>query len=108
MMVGAMLEAAERRMILLIDGFIATAALLVASRLQPAVLDYCVFAHCSDESGHAKVLAHLGAKPLLNLGLRLGEGTGAALAYPLLQAAVNFLNQMASFDSAAISRQGEA
>lgn len=108
MMVGAMLEAAERRMILLIDGFIATAALLVASRLQPAVLDYCVFAHCSDESGHTKVLAHLGAKPLLNLGLRLGEGTGAALAYPLLQAAVNFLNQMASFDSAAISRQGGA
>lgn len=106
MMVGAMLEAAERRMILLIDGFIATAALLVASRMQSAVLDYCVFAHCSDEAGHARVLSQLNAQPLLNLGLRLGEGTGAALAYPLLQAAINFLNQMASFESAAISRQG--
>ncbi|SNR59931.1 nicotinate-nucleotide-dimethylbenzimidazole phosphoribosyltransferase [Methylobacillus rhizosphaerae] len=105
MMVGAMLGAAEQRMVLLIDGFIATAALLVASRIAPAILDYCVFAHCSDESGHGVLLEQLQARPLLNLGLRLGEGTGAALAYPLLQSAVNFLNQMASFDSAHISRQ---
>lgn len=105
MMTGAMLGAAERRATLLIDGFIATAALLVASRLVPDILDYCIFAHCSDEAGHALLLQQLQAKPLLNLGLRLGEGTGAALAYPLVQAAVNFINEMASFDSANISRQ---
>lgn len=108
MMAGAMLGAAERRAVLLIDGFIATAALLVASRIASAVLDYCIFAHCSDETGHALLLNELGAKPLLNLGLRLGEGTGAALAYPLVQAAVNFLNDMASFESANVSRQDSA
>jgi nicotinate-nucleotide--dimethylbenzimidazole phosphoribosyltransferase len=108
MMAGAMLGAAERRAVLLIDGFIATAALLVASRITPAVLDYCIFAHCSDETGHALLLNELAAKPLLNLGLRLGEGTGAALAYPLVQAAVNFLNDMASFESANVSRQDSA
>jgi nicotinate-nucleotide--dimethylbenzimidazole phosphoribosyltransferase len=103
MMAGAMLGAAEQKTILLIDGFIATAALLAASRIAPQVLDYCIFAHCSDESGHSLLLQQLQAKPLLNLGLRLGEGTGAALAYPLVQAAVNFLNQMASFQSAKVS-----
>lgn len=108
MMAGAMLGAAENNAVLIIDGFIATAALLVASRIQPAILHYCVFAHCSDEAGHRLLLQQLDAEPLLNLGLRLGEGTGAALAYPLLQAAVNFLNDMASFESANVSRQGSA
>lgn len=103
MMVGAMLGAAERKAVLLIDGFIATAALLVASKLQPNILHYCVFAHCSGEAGHRRLLDYLGAKPLLDLGLRLGEGTGAALAYPLVLAAVNFLNDMASFESARVS-----
>jgi len=103
MMAGAMLAGAERRMALLIDGFIATSALLVAASLQPAILDYCVFSHCSDEHGHRQMLAHLGARPLLQLGLRLGEGTGCALAVPLLHAAVNFLREMATFDSAAVS-----
>ena len=103
MMIGAMLGAAEQRMAILIDGFIVTSALLVAARLQPALLDYCVFAHCSNESGHQRMLAHLGAKPLLQLELRLGEGTGAALALPLLQAASNFLCQMATFASAQVS-----
>ncbi len=107
MMAGAMLKAAERRMVLLIDGFIVTSALLVASRIQPAVLDYCVFSHCSDENGHKRMLDFLGRRPLLNLGLRLGEGTGAALAVPLLQAAVNFLNQMATFESAQVSEKAE-
>jgi len=105
MMVGAMLKAAERRMVLVIDGFIVTSALLVASRIKPEVLDYCVFSHCSDESGHKRMLDHLGARPLLNLGLRLGEGTGSALAVPLLHAAVNFLNQMATFESAQVSEK---
>ena len=105
MMAGAMLKAAERRKVLLIDGFIVTSALLVAARLQPAILDYCVFAHCSDENGHKQMLAHLNARPLLQLSLRLGEGTGSALALPLLHAAANFLNQMATFESAQVSEK---
>jgi nicotinate-nucleotide--dimethylbenzimidazole phosphoribosyltransferase len=105
MMVGAMLGAAEKKALILIDGFIASAALLVASKLQAAVLDYCVFAHCSEEAGHRLLLDYLQTKPLLNLGLRLGEGTGAALAFPLVKAAVGFLNTMASFDSAQVSRE---
>jgi nicotinate-nucleotide--dimethylbenzimidazole phosphoribosyltransferase len=105
MLAGAMLGAAQQKALLIIDGFIATAALLVASKLQPNILHYCVFAHCSGEAGHKRLLEHLGAKPLLDLGLRLGEGTGAVLAYPLVQAAVNFLNNMASFESANISEK---
>lgn len=103
MMAGAMLGAAEQKSVLLIDGFIATTALLVAYKLQPNILQYCVFTHCSGEAGHRKLLQHLGVTPLLDLGLRLGEGTGAALAYPLVQAAVNFLNEMASFETAGVS-----
>ncbi len=102
-MCGAMLRAAERGMLLLIDGFIASAALLVAARLAPAVLAYCVFCHESGEQGHRLLLAELGGEPLLRLGLRLGEGTGCALAYSLVQAAVNFLTEMASFASAGVS-----
>ena len=103
MMVGAMLSAAEQKVLLLIDGFIATSALLVAIKMQPNIVDYCVFAHSSNENAHHAMLNHLSAKPLLDLGLRLGEGTGAVLAYPLVQAAVNFLNEMASFASAGVS-----
>ena len=103
MMVGSMLAAAERGVILIIDGFITTSALLVAAKIQPNILGYCVFAHCSDESGHRLMLQHLNVEPLLNLSLRLGEGTGAVLAYPLLLSAVNFLNDMASFESAHVS-----
>ena len=105
MIAGAMLAAAEKRMVVLVDGFIVTSALLVAARLQPALLDYCVFSHCSDEQGHRRMLAHLDARPLLNLGLRLGEGTGCALALPLLGAAVAFLREMATFASAQVSDQ---
>lgn len=107
MMAGAMLGAAKHHAVLLIDGFIATAALLVAARLQPETLQYCVFAHCSGETGHKRLLDTFEAKPLLDAGLRLGEGTGAVLAYPLLQAAVNFLNDMASFESAGVSTKQE-
>lgn len=108
MMAGAMLGTAQGRALLLIDGFIATAALLVASRLQPAILDYCVFTHCSGEAGHARLLQALKAAPLLDLGMRLGEGTGATVAYPLVQASVNFLNEMASFESAGVSERSDA
>lgn len=107
MMVGAMLAAAERRMVLLIDGFIVTSALLVAARLQPAILDYCIFSHCSDENGHQRMLNFLNARPLLQLNLRLGEGTGCALALPLLQAAANFMCEMATFASAQVSEQNQ-
>ncbi|WP_198782466.1 nicotinate-nucleotide--dimethylbenzimidazole phosphoribosyltransferase [Shewanella putrefaciens] len=101
-MTGAMLAAAERNMLVVVDGFIATAAALVAVQIAPNVRDYLIFAHQSEEQGHQRMLAHLQAKPLLSLGLRLGEGTGAALALPLIQAAVNFYNQMASFSDAGI------
>ena len=103
MMVGAMLAAAEAGMVLLIDGFIVGSAALTAARLYPALPDYCVFCHRSAEPGHAAQLQALGADPLLDLGLRLGEGTGAALAWPLVQSAVDFLNEMASFESAGVS-----
>ncbi len=105
MMAGAMLGAAEQNAVLLIDGFIATSALLVAYHLQPNILHYCIFTHCSGEAGHRQLLAHLNVTPLLDAGLRVGEGTGAALAYPLVQAAVNFLNEMASFESAGVSEK---
>ncbi len=105
MLTGAMLAAAEAGMVLLIDGFIVTSALLLAQRLQPAVRDYCVFAHRSEEAGHRGQLDHLNGEPLLDLGLRLGEGTGAALAYPLLKAACAFLDEMASFESAGVSKR---
>ena len=105
MMAGAMLGAAERRMVLLIDGFIVTSALLVAHALAPRLLPYCIFAHRSQEPGHAIQHRHLGVEPLMQLDLRLGEGTGAALAWPLVQAAVNFLNEMASFESAGVTER---
>ena len=105
MMAGAMLGAAEQKAVLLIDGFIASSVLLVASKLQPNILQYCVFAHCSGEAGHRQLLNYLSANPLLDLGLRLGEGTGAALVLPLLHAATNFLNEMASFESAGVSEK---
>jgi nicotinate-nucleotide--dimethylbenzimidazole phosphoribosyltransferase len=105
MLTGALLAAAEAGMILLIDGFIVTSALLVAHRIQPAVRDYCVFAHRSEEAGHRGQLEYLKAEPLLDLGLRLGEGTGAALAYPLVRAACAFLDEMASFESAGVSNR---
>ena len=102
MMVGAYLKAAESGMLIMVDGFIAGTALLVASKLYPQVLDYCVFSHVSSEQGHQALLAQFNARPLLNLDLRLGEGSGIALAYPLLQSAVVFLNEMATFDEAGV------
>ena len=105
MLCAALLAGAERRMVLLIDGFIVTSALLVAARIAPAITDYCVFCHRSAEPGHLAQLRALQARPLLDLDLRLGEGTGAALAWPLVRAAVAFLDEMASFESAGVSGQ---
>lgn len=103
MMVGAQLAAAQAGKLVLVDGLIASAAWLVAWQLQPALRDYTVFCHRSAEPAHSALLAHVGATPLLDLHLRLGEGTGAALALPLLEAAAAFLSEMASFGQAQVS-----
>lgn len=104
MMCGAFLEAARQRMTILVDGFIASTAFLCAVKLDPSVMDFAVFCHQSDEKGHARLLSELGAEPILTLGMRLGEGTGCAVAFPILQSALAFLAEMASFDSAQISQ----
>ena len=116
MMTGAYLKAAELNMVILVDGFISTAALLIARQLynetispkphyQATLERLCFFAHSSSEQGHEKMLNYLHAEPLLNLQMRLGEGTGAALAIPIIQSAVNFLEEMASFESAGVSNK---
>ena len=104
MAVGAMLQAAELKMLILVDGFIMTNCLLAAMQLCPAVKDYAIFGHCGDESGHKLVLEHLHAKPLLHLELRLGEGTGAICAYPIVESAVRMINEMDNFAHASITK----
>ena len=101
---GAMLRAAELGMTIMVDGFIMSACMLAASRLYPAVLDYAVFGHCGDESGHKQMLGLMNAEPLLHMGFRLGEGTGALCAYPLIDSAVRMINEMGNFDNANISK----
>ncbi|TXD52489.1 MULTISPECIES: nicotinate-nucleotide--dimethylbenzimidazole phosphoribosyltransferase [unclassified Polaribacter] len=103
MITGAILEAAALKMTILIDGFIVTAALLAANAMDKNVLDYCIFTHTSGEQGHQKIINFLNVQPVLNLGLRLGEGTGAAVALPIIQSATQFLNEMATFESANVS-----
>ena len=102
--VGAMLQAAQRRMLVLVDGFIMSACMLAASRLEPAVLGYAVFGHCGDESGHKQLLQLMKARPILQLGLRLGEGTGALCAYPIIESAVRMINEMNNFKDANIDQ----
>lgn len=102
--IGAMLRAAECHLVILVDGFIMTACALAAIRLYPASQDYMIFTHCGDESGHRMMLDIVEAKPLLNLGLRLGEGTGALCAYPLVDSAVRMINEMNNFDNAKITK----
>ncbi len=102
-MTGAMLAAAEQQCVIMVDGFIASVAALAAVRIAPEARDYMVFCHHSEEQAHSLILEALDAEPLLDLGLRLGEGTGAALAYPLLQSAQSLYNYMASFDDAGIA-----
>ena len=102
--IGAMLRAAEQRIIVLVDGFIMTACAIAAIKLYPAAQDYMIFTHCGDESGHKKMLDIVGAKPLLNLGLRLGEGTGALCAFPIVDSAVRMMNEMNNFANAKITK----
>lgn len=106
MMAGAMLASAEAGTLFLVDGFIASAAFLLAKKLAPAIQHYAVFAHCSQEKGHRILLQTLHAQPLLQLDMRLGEGSGALLALPLLYSAVAMLNEMASFAEAGVSSAG--
>ena len=102
--VGAMLRAAEQHLVILVDGFIMTACALAACRLYPEAKDYMIFGHCGDESGHRRMLDAMHAKPLLSLGLRLGEGTGALCAFPIVDSAVRMINEMNNFDTASITK----
>ena len=102
--IGTMLRAAELHLIILIDGFIMTACALAAIRLYPAAQDYMIFTHCGDESGHRMMLDIVDARPLLHLGLRLGEGTGALCAFPIVDSAVRMINEMNNFDNAKITK----
>ena len=102
--IGAMLRAAEQHLIILVDGFIMTACAIAAIRLYPASQDYMIFTHCGDESGHKRMLDIVAAKPLLHLGLRLGEGTGALCAFPIVDSAVRMMNEMNNFDNAKITK----
>ena len=102
--IGAMLRAAEQHLIILIDGFIMTACAAAAIQLYPNAKDYMIFTHCGDESGHKRMLDMLEAKPLLHLGLRLGEGTGALCTYPIIDSAVRMINEMNNFKNAQITK----
>ena len=102
--IGAMLRAAELQMLVLVDGFIMTACALAACQLYPAAQDYMIFGHCGDESGHRRMLDFLRAEPILSLGLRLGEGTGALCAFPIVDSAVRMMNEMNNFDNANITK----
>lgn len=102
--IGAMLRAAEKKMLIMVDGFIMSACMLAASKICPSVLSYAIFGHCGDEHAHAKMLSLMKAKPLLNLGLRLGEGTGALCAYPIIESSVRMINEMNNFENANITK----
>ena len=102
--IGAMLRAAECHLIIMVDGFIMTACALAASRLYPDIVDYMVFGHSGDEGGHARMLSPLDAKPLLTLGLRLGEGTGALCSFPIIDSAVRMITEMNNFQNANITK----
>lgn len=108
MMAGALLAACEQGMLVLVDGFIASSAAALAFALEPHARDYCLFSHLSNESGHRKMLDYLQVQPLVSLGLRLGEGSGVAVTYPLVESAVRFLNEMASFADAGVSGKSDA
>ena len=103
MMCGSMLEAKKRGMVILVDGFICTSALIAGYKMDPTILDNAIFCHSSEENGHKRMLEYLKADPLLAIGMRLGEGSGAAVAFPIIKSAVDFLNEMSSFEAAGVS-----
>lgn len=105
MLTGALLGAAARRHLIIVDGFTVTVAAALAARIDPNVLGYCIFGHCSAEHAHRALLARLHAEPLLDLGMRLGEGSGAAVALPVVRAAVALFTQMATFEGAGVSEK---
>lgn len=107
MLVGAMLRAAARRLVILVDGFTVTVAAALAARIEPHVLDYCVFGHCSAEHAHRALLGSLAVRPLLDLRMRLGEGSGAAMALPVVRASLALFNDMATFAGAGVSEKIE-
>ena len=102
--IGAMLRAAECHLVIMVDGFIMTACAIAVSRLYPDIVDYMIFGHSGDEGGHARMLGLLGAKPLLSLGLRLGEGTGALCSFPIIDSAVRMITEMNNFQNANITK----
>ena len=102
--IGAMLRAAEQHLVILIDGFIMTACALAVLRLYPEAKQYMIFGHQGDETGHKLMLEAIDAHPILNLGLRLGEGTGALCAFPIIDSAVRMMNEMNNFDNANITK----
>ncbi len=102
--IGAMLRAAELHLIILVDGFIMSACAMAAIQLEPAAKEYMIFGHCGDESGHRRMLRLMDAEPLLNLGMRLGEGTGALCAFPIVDSAVRMMNEMNNFEHANITK----
>jgi nicotinate-nucleotide--dimethylbenzimidazole phosphoribosyltransferase len=106
MLMGALLGAAARRVLILVDGFTVSVAAAMAARLDPMVLDYCVFGHCSAEHAHGALLEYLQVQPLLDLGMRLGEGSGAAMALPVVRAAAALFTGMATFEGAGVSDKG--
>ncbi|HME40245.1 MAG TPA: nicotinate-nucleotide--dimethylbenzimidazole phosphoribosyltransferase [Steroidobacteraceae bacterium] len=105
MLVGAILGAAARRMLIVVDGFTVSVAAALAARIDANALDYCVFGHCSAEHAHRALLAHLKVKPLLDLGMRLGEGSGAAVALSVVRAALSLFTDMATFAGAGVSEK---
>jgi nicotinate-nucleotide--dimethylbenzimidazole phosphoribosyltransferase len=105
MLVGAILAGASRRSLIVVDGFTVTVAAALAARIEPTALGFCVFSHCSAEHAHRRLLSFLNARPLLDLGMRLGEGSGAALALPLIRSAVQLFTQMATFSGAGVSEK---
>lgn len=103
MIAGVMLEVARHRCVIVVDGFAVGVAALLATEMDARVRGHCIFSHCSAELGHRKLLVHLQAEPLLDLRLRLGEGSGAALAWPLIESTARLLTEMASFESAGVA-----
>lgn len=103
MMVGAYLQAYEENITTLIDGFISSAAFLLACKIEPKIVSSSFFSHASDSKGHRYIYEHFKMEPILSLGMRLGEGSGAAICYPIVKSSVDFLREMASFESAGVS-----